>query len=222
MTDEEHVNASLGDPAGDGDQIAPRIVRPLRAAERLDATFAARVMSAVHAEARGRERAAASSPTSSASWWTRTRSIQISPLGGLAIAAGIAGLAVLGAIGRDRVPGRPDVRAPLVQAAAPETVHVVRFVFTDPDANAVSLVGDFNAWSRDATPLAEETRDGTWVVSVELPRGRHEYAFVVRGSTEERWAADPSSLPVRDDFGTESSVVTVGGARRSAERPGET
>ena len=98
----------------------------------------------------------------------------------------------------------------------------MRFVFTDPDAKAVSLVGDFNAWARDATPLAEHADDGTWVVSVELPRGRHEYAFVVRREGDERWAADPFALPVRDDFGTESSIVTVGGPPYVPGRAGTT
>ena len=221
MTDDDHVNAPLGDSAGDDGHIAPHIVRPLRAAERLDSTFAARVMSAVHAEARGRGRAGRSLPASPAGWWRRQRTIHLSPLGGLAMAAGIAAFAVLGAMGRDRLLRRPDARAPLVRsAAAAETVHVVRFVFTDRGAKAVSLIGDFNAWTKDATPLVEEARDGTWVVSVALPRGRHEYAFVVRRGTEEHWASDPFSLPVRDDFGIESSVVTVGSPRPATEHPG--
>ena len=215
MTDNEHGSAPRDGATDEGDSIAPRIVQPLRAAERLDPTFVARVMSAVHAEARGW--AARTAPR--AGWWRRQRTIQLSPLAGLAMAAGVAGLVVLAATEGDRLLRRPAPGAPIVQAAAAETVHVVRFVFTDRDAKAVSLVGDFNGWSKDATPLAEETRDGTWVVSVELPRGRHEYAFVVQRGDEERWAADPFSLPVRDDFGTESSVLTVGGSRPATERP---
>lgn len=214
------------DPLIDGDDIAPHLVQPLRAAERLDDTFPARVMSAVHAEARGQERTATAreSRASRTGWWRRQHTVRLSPLGGLAMAAGLAGLAVLAGratSGGDRLVRGRETSTPLARAV-PETVHVVRFVFTDSLAKSVSLVGDFNAWARDATPLAEHAGDGTWVVSVELPRGRHEYAFVVRRERDERWAADPFALPVRDDFGTESSIVTVGGPPYVPGRAGTT
>jgi len=86
-------------------------------------------------------------------------------------------------------------------------VHVVRFVFRDPDARRVALVGDFNGWSKDATPLATVNEPGAWAVSVTMPKGRHEYAFIVDGV---RWSPDPFAARVADEFGTESSVVTVG------------
>ena len=153
------------DPLDDGDDIAPHIVRPLRAAERLDDTFPARVMSAVHAEARGQERTATAreSHVSRTGWWRRQRTVRLSPLGGLAMAAGLAGLAVLAGRatrGGDRIVREGDASATLARAM-PETVHVVRFVFTDSLAKSVSLVGDFNAWARNATPLAEHAGDGT-------------------------------------------------------------
>jgi hypothetical protein len=192
--------------------IAPHLLRPLRAPEQLDATFSARVMSAVHAEVRDR---AHRSPDG---WWRR-RSLHLSPLGALAAAAGIAALVVLGTYAPDRPDGGLASRAALIRGASPDTVHVVRFVFTDPEARAVSLVGDFNAWSKSATPLVEESSGGRWIVTVGLPRGRHEYAFVVQRGNEERWATDPFSLPVRDDFGTETSIVSVG-ARVGLERAG--
>ena len=87
-------------------------------------------------------------------------------------------------------------------------MHVVRFVFRDRDAHRVALVGDFNGWSKDATPLAPVSEPGAWAVSVTVPKGRHEYAFIIDG---ERWAPDPFAARVADEFGTESSVVTVGG-----------
>lgn len=206
MTDDTNAIGPLDPDSRGEDDIASHLLEPLRAPEQLDATFSARVMSAVHAEVRGRRH------SSRAGWWRRRRTLHLSPLAGLAMAAGVAGLVVLGVAAGDRLPGRPEVFAALAPpAATKDTVHVVRFVFTDREAKAVSLVGDFNAWSKDATPLMEATSDGTWVVTVELERGRHEYAFVVRRGDEERWSADPFASPVRDDFGTESSVVTVGG-----------
>jgi 1,4-alpha-glucan branching enzyme len=72
----------------------------------------------------------------------------------------------------------------------------------------VALVADFNDWNRAATPLRPTRAGGAWSVSVALPPGRHEYAFIVNGRT---WAADPSTpLTVHDDFGTTSSILTVG------------
>ena len=192
--------------------FAQRIAGPLRGAERLDATFDARVMSAVHAIARERTAAAAT-----AHWWQRGRTVRVTPLAGLALAAGLAAVAVLGAATGYSV-ARSDARgavavAPAASApAAPvaDTVHVVRFVFMDREARAVALVGDFNAWTKGATPLVEGAQNGAWTATVTLPPGRHEYAFVVERANGERWMADPYATRVRDEFGTVSSVVTVG------------
>ena len=210
MTERDGVNDRPDGQGREEADIAPRLVRPLRAAERVDSTFTARVMSAVHAESRRPGGAGSRRSVPAVGWWRRPRTIHLSPLGALAIAAGLAAVVVVGSTWRGARLERDVPVASLAGAVdSPDTVHIVRFVFTDREAKSVSLVGDFNAWSRDATPLVEESRDGTWVVSVELPGGRHEYAFVVRRDDEEHWAADPHALPVRDEFGTESSVVTV-------------
>jgi hypothetical protein len=213
MIDDERATGHEG--LDDGDRIAPHIVRPLRTAEHLDATFSARVMSAVHAHVRAR--ASTARTTAAAGWWRQRDVVRLSPLAAALLAAGIAGLAVFGTMQMAGTWRAPAQRVNLAAVTAPETVHVVRFMYTDPEASAVSLVGDFNGWSKEATPLAVATGDGTWIVSLELPRGRHEYAFVVRRGREERWSADPAVLPVHDDFGTETSIVTVGGSR--ATRP---
>lgn len=218
----------------DLDAFATRIARPLRTAESLDATFERRVMSAVLAEAQDRRveaRVLAPPPAPALApepeprgWWHRPRTVQVSPLRGLAIAAGIAAVAALGAMGVRSSPGpAPDAGAApaaIARAAAPETVHVVRFVFTDPSARAVSLAGDFNGWSREATPLVADGVEGRWTVTVPVPQGRHEYAFVVRRADGEQWVADPSAARVRDEFGVESSLVTVGpvGEQAPAQR----
>ena len=185
MTDDGRMTGHDG--SDEGDRIPPYIVRPLRAAERLDATFSARVMSAVHADARARRFGAR--PASAAAWWRRRDAVRLSPIGALAMAAGVAALAALGTVQAGRMWRAPVRQETLAATTAPETVHVVRFVFTDPEASAVSLVGDFNGWSKNATPLTVGTADGIWIVTLELPRGRHEYAFVVqigRASCRER------------------------------------
>jgi 1,4-alpha-glucan branching enzyme len=97
-------------------------------------------------------------------------------------------------------------------AATPDTVQLMRFVFVDPRASTVELVGDFNAWTRGSTALKLSGAPGVWAVSVALTPGRHEYAFIVNGT---RWVADPLAVKTSDDFGTESSVIRVGSPGKS-------
>jgi 1,4-alpha-glucan branching enzyme len=44
----------------------------------------------------------------------------------------------------------------------------------------VVLVGDFNGWDREATPM-QRMPDGRWMASLELKHGHHRYLFVVDG-----------------------------------------
>jgi len=54
----------------------------------------------------------------------------------------------------------------------------VRFALAAPAARGVALVGDFNDWDRDATPLEPVGAGDEWAVTVRLRPGRHAYAFV--------------------------------------------
>jgi hypothetical protein len=172
------------------EEFAARVAAPLKAPVTLDAGFEARVMRAV---------AEASRP-----WWQRRRTLTLSPLGGLALAAGLAGLVVLGAVGGARMLNEPATTI----ASAPDTVHVVRFVFVAAEARSVALAGEFNGWSPSATPLERADGTGAWIVTVPLTEGRYEYAFVVDG---ERWVADPFAIATQlDEFGMASSIVRVG------------
>jgi 1,4-alpha-glucan branching enzyme len=200
------------------------IARPLRAPERLDADFEARLLAAVRAGA-----AAPAAPAGGAAgrddrtahWWRRQHAVRVSPLAGLAAAAGFAAVvsaATLAATAAGRPADAPATTVATAPATATDTVHVVRFVLVEPSARRVALVGDFNGWAADSTPLMTAGAPGTWTISVTLPPGRHEYAFLVEeAGGEVRWMRDPFAPPVRDEYGTESSVVTVGGtvARRS-------
>lgn len=185
---------------GAGNPAIDRLARALRAPETLSAGFDARLMDAVRA-----------GPHPSR---VPTRVLHLSPRAALAAAAGIALAAFLGGRAsamRDAtaVDGRaPRVALAAASAPARDTVHVVRFVLIAPSAASVALVGDFNDWNREATPLRPTGAGGAWSAAVVLPPGRHEYAFIVNGTT---WRADPSTpLTVHDDFGTTSSIVTVG------------
>lgn len=179
------------------DGFAERIARPLRTPERTAPDFAVRVMSAVRAGARSEQR-----------WWARPRMVRMTPLSALAAAAVLL-VMFLGVDTGARKLAAPPLGERLAAAPVVDTIVFVRFVFVDPTARSVALVGSFNAWQRSAAPLRAAGNSGAWVVSIPLHPGRHEYAFVVSDGVQEHWVADPLTWPVGDDFGVKSSFVLV-------------
>lgn len=197
------------------DELIDRIAAHLRqaAAAPLAPDFAARVMRQVESLPRHRRGGAAAALR----WFIRPRTLQVSPLGGLAVAAGLGAFILIAGA---RTLGRPsgDDHLMVTRPSAPGLVlagsgarRVVQFVLFAPGAKSVTLVGDFNDWDRTLTPLQVTHPGGVWSVSVPLPPGRHRYAFVVDGT---RWLADPAAPPpstaADDDYGDPNSIVTVG------------
>ncbi len=90
--------------------------------------------------------------------------------------------------------------------AATETAYV-RFVLYAPTAKQVSVAGTFNQWDPQAAPLARVDGNGVWTVTLPLPPGQHQYAFVVDGK---QWVPDPAAPAVDDGFGRRNSVLAVG------------
>lgn len=87
---------------------------------------------------------------------------------------------------------------------ASDTVDVT-FVLLEPAAKHVSVRGEFNGWSAEATPLTRHD-DGHWETSVPLSPGRYEYKFFVDG----QWVPDPrASENVWNPHGTLNSVLVV-------------
>ena len=73
------------------------------------------------------------------------------------------------------------------------------------DAKRVCLVGDFNQWRVCDAALVRVEED-LWTISMELPRGRHEYMFVVDGS----WVTDPGAVAyVNDGFGNRNALLVL-------------
>lgn len=186
------------------DELIGSVARELRTVPPLEAGFDARVMAEI-----------ASLPPADQGWlgaavhWLRRpRTLRVSPLAGLGLAA------ALGAVFLWRGPAVRDDVAPTPEpAAAPGVLlahhgsTVVQFVLVAPDAKSVTLVGDFNDWDAAATPL-HAAPGGAWSIAVRLGPGRHRYAFVLDGA---RWMADPAAPRAPDDdFGSPGSVVTVG------------
>jgi hypothetical protein len=98
-----------------------------------------------------------------------------------------------------------SIATSVVTSSQPEMV-LVRFVLVTKGPHKVSLAGDFNAWNAEQTPLQDVDGQGTYAASVWLPRGSHEYMFVVDGE----WMPDPLAMArVPDGFGRANSVLRL-------------
>ena len=173
--------------------IVQRVIDRLREPVEMDPAIDTRVMARVAAPPAPGTRLA-----TAWDWLRRPRNVPVSPLAALAAAAVLAGVALWLGI------SRAEPRTTPVRSAT----TVMQFVVVAHGASSVALVGDFNDWDATTTPMRPANGGGLWSVTVPLAPGRHRYAFLVNGS---RWLADPAAPRVQDDFGTPSSVVTVGG-----------
>ncbi len=95
------------------------------------------------------------------------------------------------------------------ESAAPDDRKTVwiRFLYPDNDADSVAVAGDFNQWQ--PISLTPRTVDGrtVWTGLVPVPRGEHEYQFVIDG---DRWVPDPLAPETRSDgFGAQNAVLEV-------------
>lgn len=154
---------------------------------------------------------------------TRDRRIVIRPVTGIAAAllfaavgagAAVATLSWQARTTRDGSTAASSTNAttPSSLASANDGAQTVQFELTAPKASHVALVGSFNEWNPVATPLRRDPATGKWIVSLNLPPGRHVYSFVVDGDV----TADPSAPRAADaDFGSANSVVFVAGGRSS-------
>ena len=86
-----------------------------------------------------------------------------------------------------------------------ETPKLQTFRFSAPAAMSVLLVGDFTHWQRKGIPM-QKSKDGIWTATIELPRGKHHYRFIV----DNEWCDDPECL-LREPtpYGSENSVRQV-------------
>lgn len=140
------------------------------------------------------------------------RRLDRAPLGGAPrpavwLATGALAASALFAAGITLFDGhRPGTPAPLpADGTAP---HPIAFSHVAADADRVALVGEFNGWNPDATPMARWQGGTTWTASVALPPGRHLYAFVVNGTRIETDPVAPRTPA--DAYGGHTSVLVVG------------
>jgi len=88
-----------------------------------------------------------------------------------------------------------------------ESTIAVRFNFYAPQAQRVSLAGDFNKWRVDES-LMRKQDNGIWTIEMPLKLGNtYNYMFVVDGKV---WVTDPDAEAYRDDgFGYKNSILRV-------------
>lgn len=95
--------------------------------------------------------------------------------------------------------------SPLRKQAPKKVSKPVNFMFLAPQAQSVSLVGDFNGWNPLTNPL-RRMPDGAWMITVELPHGHHRYVFLADNQPH----LDPRAQGIaRNDKNERVSLVAV-------------
>ncbi|HMN29355.1 MAG TPA: isoamylase early set domain-containing protein [Caldilineaceae bacterium] len=83
----------------------------------------------------------------------------------------------------------------------------VRIIFELPSciwADQIEVVGDFNGWHLEATPMQQD-HEGIWHAVVDLPQNsRHEFRYLVNREWMTDYHADGY---VANHFGSDNSVV---------------
>ena len=130
-------------------------------------------------------------------WLLRPRTLRLSPLTSLAMAA--AAVAVF------LVLPNPTPDAPQLGPVA-VTEILVEFSLEAPGATSVAVAGDFSGWESDFV-LDDANGDGIWTGRIPITPGLHKYMFVINGTD---WVTDPRAQRYSDDgFGNRNAVLAV-------------
>jgi hypothetical protein len=198
------------------DEIAGELKRPVR----FDSSFESRVMSAIDpsivSSGKGRK---------PVPWLLRPRTFYVSPLAGIAVAAGLVAMITMSALQtapNAKVASGSPADTPFVLperalgtnvANVTPTVPVMYaapFTYVNRNAKSVSIVGSFNDWDSTRNVLAQ-TSDSVWSTNIMLAPGRYEYQLMVDG----KLIPDPSAQRTAEsEFGAANSVVIVGAVPR--------
>jgi hypothetical protein len=100
------------------------------------------------------------------------------------------------------------VTSAVIGSGAQSDSVVVHLSLEAPEAEAVSVVGDWNDWDPKAHVMKDENGDGVWEVRIEVSKDReYEYQFLLNG---DKWIPDPNApLHVSDGFGGKNSVLNI-------------
>ncbi|MCP4687184.1 MAG: hypothetical protein GY859_03980 [Desulfobacterales bacterium] len=134
--------------------------------------------------------------------WARTpRSFSVTPMWAMPAAAVLLALFILPMVWLNQ-------RAPVAPGPVAGNSIPVEFSLALPDAKTVAVIGSFNNWRTNGFEMTRDSASKTWTLSVNLPLGSHEYAFVVDGETI---IPDPNALLRQDDgFGAQNSILVIG------------
>ena len=143
-------------------------------------------------------------------WLVRPRRLvlRVTPVGLLALAAvaAVAVYAVDATTSRRRALPGSLAEADGSKSTGPAEVVQVRFVLVAKGARKVGIAGDFNGWNAEGTVLENVDGQGTFVATVPLGHGAHEYMFLVDG----KWMTDPAAGETRPDgFGQTNAVLRL-------------
>jgi hypothetical protein len=135
------------------------------------------------------------------------RRFEFPPLGtrwaGVAVAAVAIAIAYIGGVYTAR--NRAVTPAGTVEAESGLRFVRLAYVPTDPSVEKVTVVGSFNNWNSEATPLSRQ--DGVWSTILVLAPGSYEYMFLENSM---RWVTDPLAVQTRDDgFGGANAILDV-------------
>jgi hypothetical protein len=96
------------------------------------------------------------------------------------------------------------MKPPTVKRAMPG-IRRVELTFDAPQAQQVTVAGDFNGWEMTTMALAKGD-DGFWHIALNLKPGSYQYKFVRDGE----WVNDPNNLNVvSNQFGSVNNVIEV-------------
>ncbi len=193
------------------EQIAGELRRPVR----FDSSFESRVM----AEIDPSSGALPIERKRSTPWILRPRTFYVSPLAGIAVAAGLVAIITMSVL-RTIPPADLAANAGTTPAKVPVDVTpasfdpneavapvltTAPFMYIDRNAKSVAIVGNFNDWDASKGALTRSS-DSVWTGSVKLAPGRYEYQLVVDG----KWIVDPSAQhSAQSEFGGTNSVLIV-------------
>jgi hypothetical protein len=195
------------------EEIAGELKRPVR----FDSSFESRVMSAIDPSIVSSAKRHKPTP-----WLLRPRTFYVSPLAGMAVAAGLVAVITMSAL--QTVPNKgveppvialneptlPDPVFTEVSNSAAAAKYAAPFMYINRHAKSVSVVGSFNGW--DATRhVLTKSADSLWTTNIMLAPGRYEYQLMVDG----KLIADPGAQrTAKSDFGEVNSVMIVGSVPR--------
>ncbi len=89
---------------------------------------------------------------------------------------------------------------------SPQSPQEIIFTLERGDCSSVYVIGSFNNWDPEATPM-KEVKDGLWSAAIVLSPGKYSYKFLIDKKIR---VTDPSTvLEEPDGFGGSNSVLVV-------------